>query len=162
MSLTFVLLSASSVVICDFLFKGKYIYKFVTDSNTFLSVGVGISLFLFFKNVKTKNSKAVNKIASTTFGILCIHASSDTMRQWLWKDTLNNVGAYYSNYTIIHAIGSVFGVCIICSCIDLLRQKYIEKPFFAWFDTKEEIIINKYKKIESKIVSFCSGILNNK
>lgn len=149
----FVLLSALSVVACDVVFNGKYVYSFVADSNTFLSVGVGISLFLFFKNIKMKNSKIINKIASTTFGILCIHASSDTMRQWLWKDTLNNVGAYYSNYTVIHAIGSVFGVCIICSCIDLIRQKYIEKPFFAWFDTKEEKIIHLYKRVETKILN---------
>lgn len=161
-SIIFILLSAISVVACDFIFNGENVYCFVSDSNTFFAVGVGISLFLFFKNIKIKNSKIINKIASTTFGILCIHASSDAMRQWLWKDTLNNVGAYYSNYTIVHAIGSVLGVCIICSSIDLIRQKYIEKKFFIWFETKGEMVIDKYKKIEAKVAAFCSRLLNNK
>lgn len=149
-SIAFILLSAISVVACDFVFNGNNVYFFVSDSNTFLAVGVGISLFLFFKNIKMRNNKVINKIASTTFGILCIHASSDTMRQWLWKDTLNNVGAYYSNYTIVHAIGSVLGVCIICSCIDLVRQRFIEKPFFIWFDKVESKI--KHNNLIAKII----------
>lgn len=30
-------------------------------------------------------------IAASTFGVLLIHANSETMRNWLWKDTLDNV-----------------------------------------------------------------------
>lgn len=45
---------------------------------------------------------------STTFGVLLIHANSDVMRKWLWKDLLNNTGMYSSAWLIVHAFGSVF------------------------------------------------------
>lgn len=58
-------------------------YYFVTDSNTLLAVCFGISSFLFLKNINIKPSKVINTITSSTFGVLLIHANSDTMRRWL-------------------------------------------------------------------------------
>lgn len=111
-------------------------FYFVSDSNKILAVLTGVSLFCLFKNIKIRYSKLINTVASTCFGVLMIHANSDAMRQWLWKDTLNNVGMYDSKYAYIFPIASVLGVFIICSGIDLLRQKYIEKPAFKWLDLK--------------------------
>ena len=58
-----------------------------------------------------------------------IHANSDTMRQWLWRDMLNNVGAYHSNYFAVHAVCSVAIVYIACTLIDMVRIKLSEKLF---------------------------------
>ncbi len=68
--------------------------------------------------------------------IWLIHANSDTMRQWLWKDTLNNVGAYSTSYFWVHAIVSVIGVYVTCTIIDMIRIRILEKPFFRWYDKK--------------------------
>lgn len=89
MTILSLILSAASVIACAWI--GKMIgkneaYFFVTDFNTFLAVVTGISTFLFFKNWKIKYSKFINTVSATTFGILLIHANSDSMRQWLWKD----------------------------------------------------------------------------
>jgi hypothetical protein len=132
-----VILSVLSVLACSWL--GVKIHKtapfyFVTDSNTVLAVLTGISAFLFFKNLKIPYNKFINTIASTTFGILLIHANSDTMRQWLWKDTLDNVGHYGD---LLYVILSVVGVFVICSVIDFLRIKFIEKLFFRFWDKNE-------------------------
>ena len=117
-------LSILSVILCAWLGDklGKNIaFYFVTDSNTFLAVATGISSFLFLKNLKIRFSKVINTVAASTFGVLCIHASSDTMRQWLWKDVLDNVGHYSTDFMPLYAIGSVLAVFIVCFVIDQLR-----------------------------------------
>ena len=109
-------------------------YYLVADSNKILAVTTGFSGFMFFKNLDIKYSKTINSIASTTFGILLIHANSDAMREWLWKDTLNNVEMYNSPFLVIHAFGSVVAVFTICSIIDMIRIRFIERPVFKFWD----------------------------
>ena len=82
-------------------------YKYVSDSNTFLAVVTGVSLFMAFKDMKMKYNKWINTIAASTFGVLLIHANSDTMRQWLWRDTLQNAEQFYMSYACVHAMISV-------------------------------------------------------
>ena len=132
MLLLFIILSAASVVVCAY--KGFSTFFFVTDSNAFLAVMVGIFGFLFFKNIRIPYSKFINTVAASTFGVLCIHAHSDTMRQWLWKDILDNVGHYGDNFMPLYAIGCVVGVFTVCTMIDIIRINLLEKPFFKWWD----------------------------
>ena len=126
-------------------------YFFVSDSNTLLAVVVGVSSFMFFKNIKIHYNKVINTIAATTFGILLIHANSDTMRQWLWKDLLDVVGHYKSSLMPLYSICCVLAIFIVCVVIDIIRINLIEKPFFRWWDKHEGCFVAKYKKIESKI-----------
>jgi hypothetical protein len=56
------------------------------------------------------------------------------MRQWLWKDTVDVVGQYYSSYAIIWAILSVVTIFIVCGVIDQLRIHIIERPLFKYLD----------------------------
>ena len=112
-------------------FIGKEIgicYYFVADSNKVLALITGVSTFLFFKNLKIGYSKAINTIAASTFGVLLIHANSDTMRRWLWGDVCNNVGAYQEGNIIIHAIASVMVIYFVCTIIDMIRNRLIEQP----------------------------------
>ncbi len=138
LTLLSVIASVCSVLVMIYLERNSY-YWFVADSNKILAVTTAVTSFMFFKNLKIKNSKLINSVAVSTFGVLLIHANSDAMRQWLWKDTLNNVGVYYTNYTVAHAILSVLGVFLICAVIDQLRICFIEKPlmgklnYYQWF-----------------------------
>ena len=154
----FVLVASASVIVCSYLSvminqpTTKTWYFFVQDSNTALAVLIGVSSFMLFKNLKIKNSKIINTISSTCFGVLLIHANSDAMRRWLWVDVLNNVGVYSSPWLFVHAILSVFAIFAVCSLIDLARIKFIEKPFFAFYDKKYDKILNWYKDKEEKIM----------
>ena len=103
-------------------------YFFVSDSNKVLALATGISAFLFFKNLRIGYSRTINTVAASTFGVLLIHANSDTMRRWLWKDICNNVGVYQEGNIIIHAIVSVSVIYAVCTIIDMLRIRLIEKP----------------------------------
>lgn len=103
-------------------------YFFVADSNKVLALMTGVSAFLFFKNLRIGYSRGINTIAAATFGVLCIHANSDTMRRWLWADVCNNVDAYQEGNIIIHAIVSVIVVYAVCTIIDMIRIWLIEQP----------------------------------
>lgn len=155
-TLVFVVVSAVSVLASAWLGENTGIdvspYSFVSDSNTFLAVATGISSFLFFKNLKMKNSKAINTIAASTFGVLLIHTSSEVMRNWLWKDLLNSVGVYDKAWMPLHAIGSVLAIYAVCMCIDYLRIRFIEKPIFRWWDKHWERISGQCNKIMQKLV----------
>lgn len=109
-------------------------YYFVADSNKPLALATAICAFMYFKNINIGYHKMINTIAASAFGVLLIHANSDAMRQWLWKDTLKNVEYMNSNMVFVHAFASVIGIYVICTAIDLLRFNIIEKPFFRWHD----------------------------
>lgn len=127
-----VALSLLSVLECSR--RGVNAYRYVTDSNTLLAVLTGLSAFLFFRNLKLKQNKLINAFSASTFGVLLIHANSDMMRQWLWKDVCNNVGMYSSPWMPLHAVGSVIVIFVVCSLIDMLRIRFVERPFFRFFD----------------------------
>lgn len=66
---------------------------------------------MFFKDLKIKQSRTINIIGGSTFGVLCIHANSDTMRKWLWGTVLNVKGAYSLHFEnlVLFSILSVLG-----------------------------------------------------
>lgn len=103
-------------------------YFLVADSNKVLALATGISGFLFFKNLKIGYSKVINTIAASTFGVLLIHANSDTMQRWLWVDGCKNVGVYQGGNMIIHATVSVVVIYAVCTIIDMVRIRLIEQP----------------------------------
>lgn len=155
LSLIFITLSIISIFIG---IKFSNAYYFIVDSNKILAVAASFSLFMFFKNINIPYNKFINTVASSTFGVLLIHANSDTMRQWLWRDTLNNVEMYNSPYLYVHAICSVLAIFIICIIIDQIRISLIEKPFFKLWDRYFPSIKNKYYIFERKIASKFSNI----
>lgn len=116
--------------------KTQSAYFFVSDSNKILAVITALCAFLFFKNLKIKQSRFINTVAASTFGVLLIHANSDTMRQWLWKDMLENVKWYHTHWIYLHAVVSVIRVYIVCTIIDIVRRYVLEKPFLEWLNKK--------------------------
>lgn len=138
-----ILLSMLSVVAC--LKLGRNPYWFVSDSNAILAVLVGISSFMFFKDTSISYNKFINTLGASTFGVLLIHANSDAMRTWLWCDTLNNVGWYINPPIVVvaHSIISVMLIYTLCTVIDWLRIKLLERPFFSRFGASIDKLQNK-------------------
>ena len=120
-------------------------YKLVSDSNAIMAVITSLSAFMYFVNLKIKQNKLINILAMSIFGVLLIHANSDTMRNWLWKDILHNIQYFNNTLLCLHALTSVIVVFVTCSFIDLLRIHFIEKPFF-----KSKLFLS----IESNITNF--------
>lgn len=127
LSLGALLTCIASILICTAtgLFSS---FAFVADSNKILALGASVCFFMFFKNLQLPYSKGINTTATACFGVLLIHANSNTMRQWLWKDTANNIGWLDSPYCLLHCLGVCLAVYLICTLIELLRLRFIEKP----------------------------------
>lgn len=137
LSIFSIVISVSSVLVLSTIVNtpGRE-FIFVSDSNHIMAVITSTCLFMYFKDLQIKNSAFINKVASCMFGVFLIHTNSDTMRQWLWRDTLDNVGWFQTDYAVFHALVSVTVIFIICVIIDIIRQKFVEKPLFELLNRK--------------------------
>ena len=111
-------------------------YLWVADSNAILAVVTAVCTFMWFKNLRIKQSRVINTIAASTFGVLCIHANSDMMRQWLWVDITNMQDVFRGGYFAGNAILVVLIVFVVCVLLDYIRIQCIEKPVFKLLDNK--------------------------
>jgi len=134
-SITFIILSISSVALLAWFKKDiQTIYYFVSDSNKILALLTALSTFMFFKNLKISYSKVINTIAASTFGVLLIHAHSNEMRQWLWKDFIDVKSHYLTDHYVLYSILVVLAIFGVCTIIDFIRINTIEKYTFKKLD----------------------------
>jgi peptidoglycan/LPS O-acetylase OafA/YrhL len=136
-----ILIWASELVV-DFVgvkFGFKDWMYMMSNANKFPVFIMALSIFLFFKNIKITSNKIINTIAASSFGVLLIHANSDMMRQWLWKDLLKNTAYFDSKYLWIHMIISVASIYCICTIIDIFRIKFIENQIFHYAQRNKKI-----------------------
>lgn len=70
--------------------------------------------------------------------LFSIHANSDAMRQWLWRDILHNPAMLESGWLVFHAIGSVLGIFAVCTVIDQCRIHFLETPFFKFWNAERK------------------------
>jgi hypothetical protein len=121
-------------------------FFFVSDCNKIFAVLVAVSSFLWFKNMDIPQSKIINAIGGSTFGVFLIHTNSASMRTWLWKDTVDCVGHYSLplGNLILYCVGVVLAVFIICNLIDQLRIATVERWFFKWYDCKIALKVDRF------------------
>lgn len=129
---TFLVSCLSVIVLAYYLndknLEGNKAYLFVSDSNKILALATSITSFMWFNGIKMKYYPWINALGATTFGVLLIHANSDTMLHWLWKETVDCVGHFGDSViaSLGYALISVLLIFFICSFIDWLRIKLIE------------------------------------
>ena len=88
-----------------------------------------ILIFIFFKNLRLPESKKINMIASSTFGIYLFH-DSQFIRPVLWNQIIDvNSNLYPTAYFIILCIP--IAICVFCLCfgIDSIMRKFAF-PYF--------------------------------
>lgn len=117
--------------------KDIFPYRMLSDSNVILALLTAICSFMWFKNIKLPQSKYINMVGGSTFGVLLIHANSDTMRRWLWQDLLDNVGHYSDEYFWLRPIVSAACIFVVCVVIDRLRIVFIEHPLSEYIKKKK-------------------------
>lgn len=135
-----ILLAWTSVLMLDYLtvWRGHPIwnpYSFVEDSHKLFAFLVALFAFLTFKNWHLPQSRFINTVASTTFGVFLIHTATDGMRKWLWQDLVDVPHAY--SFTFLTLVGYSILVMVVvfavCSMLDYLRIRLIERPLFKLF-----------------------------
>lgn len=111
-------------------------HRLLSDSNALFALLLGLSSFMFFKNLRISYCKRINTIAASTFGVLLIHANSDSMRMWLWKDVIDCVGHYSSEWYVLYSFFCVISIFLVCVCIDFVRIHTVEKWIFLYLKSK--------------------------
>ena len=121
------------------------IYVFLADylmSGILIPI-ISVSIFLFLSSFNFSNS-AVNKIASTTFGVYLLH-DSNLGRELIWNNILcpekSQFNLVWYKYILL-SLSSVIGIFTVCALIDMVRQVVFEK----WME----------KKTQSGIVKKCA------
>lgn len=154
--LTLLLIAVSiATLIATVQFAGRdfpLAYQFLLDSNKPFPLMIGITSFLFFKNVKVPQSSMINTVAAGAFGVLLISDSCASMRYWLWKVLFGNFGQNTSNglyLTVLLIPAIVFTACVI---IDHVRIKTIEKPSIDFIMPYAESLKRRLIKVEGFIL----------
>ena len=129
---------------------------FLNESSRPLPLITGVMTFIFFKKMRLPYIPLVNIMGGSTFGVLLIHANSDTMRKWLWRDFLHNVDMYDSPWLVVHAVGSVFAIFIVCIVIDRLRLHFIEPQIMTLFDRYWPCITRCFNRLEVWFARKCT------
>ncbi len=92
-----------------------------------------ISIFMAFATSKLHYHKSINIIASATFGVYLIHDNS-LVRTFLWQTIFHNATYQNSLWLIPVSIVAVAVVFTTCVFIDIIRQRFIEKPYIKFLD----------------------------
>ena len=118
-----------------------------------ISLWIAVSSFMLFKNLRVPQSRIINTLGAATFGVLLIHANSDVMRTWLWKDAVDCVGHYHTAYNEVYMLASVTAIFLACAGIDYLRKRFIEDKMLALADRGVETLktIGLFKKVKEHL-----------
>ncbi len=108
-------------------------YAVFYDSDSLLVVVGAACLVYLCGQMKIGSNPFINKISSATFSVFLIHAHVG-LRYWVWKGFLKSSSHAESPWLIVHMVASVAIIYTMCTIVDLLRQKWIEKPFMGLVD----------------------------
>ena len=109
-----------------------------------MSLAISICLFCAFLPLRKKGNKVFFSIAKATFGVYLIH-DSPLFSKYMWENIIHTKEMYASQFFIPLSIISIILLYIVCSIIEIMREKYIEKPFFSI--KKVERIVTKLNSI---------------
>lgn len=120
------------------------------------TLGIAICIFVAFTNMNIKYSKWINVVSSATFGVYLIHDNS-FVRSFLWETVFQNAVFQDSILLVPYSIAVVSIVFILCTLLDLLRQRVIERPYMQLVNRNTD----KLSTVTKKVCNFFSGILFN-
>ena len=128
-------------------------YYFVADSNKIMALVTSVIMFCLFKNIDIGSNRIINTIASSVFGVLLIHANSDAMRKFLWKDVVRCTDYYNVSFgkLVFHSVFCVVAIFVICVVIDQIRINLLEKPLFRLIDRKSDSIESFFREKSQKL-----------
>lgn len=104
-------------------------YYWVVDSQKPLAFITSICFFCAFKNIKMPNSRIINIIAATTFGIFLIHSDNRLMHDFIFNDILKSSELLNSEYTVIKSVVYTLLVFSFCSILDFVRSRTFEGKY---------------------------------
>lgn len=98
------------------------------ERNSMFTLFSALAFFMIFEKMKMGYHRWINVIASAAFGVYLIH-DHRFVRAFLWETVFKNAQFQNSAKIIPYSVFAVIVVYIICTVIDLLRQKLFEKKY---------------------------------
>lgn len=146
------LIIVASIIVFDLLgthwaIFGKY-SKYLLNRNSIVSIMLSISLFSLFIKKKPFTNNIINKVAGCAFGVYII-SDNCYVRNVLWTSILSVPNFANSPILILHLIGSVLIVYLVCSVIEFIRLNTLERLFSSVYDSIEQKI-KKWLYIKKK------------
>ena len=117
---------------------------YFSNMNSIFVLLFSVSLFALFTKQKQSSNKIINSISSLVFGIYLI-SDNKYLRGIIWCNLLKNKEFFSSNILVIHILGSVFIVCIVCILIEFIRKKFFDVFVYKYLDNKLEKLENLLK-----------------
>ncbi|MCM1262516.1 MAG: acyltransferase [Butyrivibrio sp.] len=138
------------IVILDFIgtrfaFVGTHALSF-TDMQRLPVPIIAYLMFAGFEKIDIAPNRAINVIASATFGVYLIH-DDPNVRQYIWKTLFKNAAFAESDFLIPYSIAVIVLVYIVCTVIELIRIYFIEKYYIKAVDKISVIVIGWAKNI---------------
>lgn len=118
------------------------------------TLAISICIFIAFANMDIKYSKWINLASSATFGVYLIH-DNRFVRPFLWESVFHNAKFQDSILLVPYSIAVVAIVFILCTLLDLLRQRVIERPYMQLVNRNTD----RLSTLSKKISNFFCGIL---
>ena len=107
---------------------------------------ISLTLFMAFVTLKMGYHKWINTLAAATFGVYLIHDNS-FVSPFLWIDVFKNAQYQNSLFLIPCSIIVVALVYTVCTAIDLIRKKFLERPFMFIVNRCAEAVLKPFAKI---------------
>ena len=104
---------------------GEYRLVFY-NMQSVLTLVSSLSVVMVFKNTKVGYNRWINLVASATFGIYLIH-DSELIRTVLWNDLFKSSSLQGTVLLIPYSIVVTILVYMVCTLIELFRQRNAEK-----------------------------------
>lgn len=108
----------------------------VRESNLIVPLAASIAAFLFFKNVRFPQSKLVNFLGSTTFGVLVLHHAGIVVCENTVLTPDRALGAFHSAAFPIVVLGAIAAIFTACAVVETIRRSVVDKPLFRFYDEK--------------------------
>lgn len=118
-----------------------------------------VELFLGFLRIVSKESKRINIIAKTAFGIYLLH-NNRIIKRYMLPFLFPVCKEPNPLLVLLYSIGSVATVIIVCCVIDIVRSKTIEKIWIGFLDKYLGGIEKETKYLFGKTCMICQNILH--
>ena len=102
----------------------------MTDSTLILSA---VLIFSGFKNMNIKNSRVINALAASAFGVYLLHFNPFAI-ECVWHRLFNTQNYLHSPQLLLNALAAIPAMYLLCTLIDMLYRRIIEKPVMAFVD----------------------------
>ncbi len=114
------------------LFESEYLYQtllyFAVTKESLPVILISILIFLICIKSNIGSSRIINFLASCTLGVYLFH-EHPLMRDFIWQKVLHTAEAPFCEHPIIHCIGSILGIYIAGTIVDIIWQQTVGRLY---------------------------------